>query len=88
MIIWLFLWIVSYVFRKNVHFSNISATILTAAVSAVNADILNKYAFPPAEDPLIFGAGVCIMLAIIMIRHYEPLMAWINLQKKSKRQET
>lgn len=87
LIIWSLLWIIGFIFRKSIHFGNISATILTGAIVITSSDILMKYSgiiFPelvPAstlEYSLIFGA----MFLIIFIKHFDPLKNYIKQQKK------
>ncbi len=83
LVIWIFLWIVSYAFRKNVHFSNFSATLLTAALSFSLADILNKYSNLPASTDLEFSILVVIVLVIILIKHIEPIKAYMYSKTKT-----
>ncbi len=79
--LWLLMWVIAFIFRKNVHFGNISATILTAALTATSGDIINKYSMPQSDNDLVFSIMVILMLAIIMTRHIEPLKQWISRNK-------
>ena len=90
-LIWIVLWVIAYIFRKNVHFANIAATILTAALSLTSSDILNKYSFPPAPNSLLFGLAVTLTLAVILSRHIQPLKEYfqvINNKKRGEQNET
>lgn len=84
-ILWILMWVIAYIFRKDIHFGNIAATILTAALAATSGHIFNKYAFPPAQSELLYSITVVLMMVIILSRHIEPLKVWINRNKKSTR---
>mgnify|MGYP005839060565 CR=1 FL=1 len=87
-VIWALFWIVSYLFRKHIHFSNIAATILTGAIAISSSDILNKYTKQSADESWIFGVTIGIVMAIIMSRHIEPFKEWFfNQKRKSIRDE-
>ena len=80
--LWAVLWLIAFAFRKNIHFGNISATVLTAALVITSADILNKYSTPPAENPTVYALIISLTLLIIMIKHIKPLKDWIGIRKK------
>lgn len=80
--IWLILWLVAYVFRKNIHFANFAATLLTAGLSFTNASIMNKYTTPPANSDWEFSLTVSIMLSIILIKHLKPIKEYFTTQNK------
>src|SRR4030043_536161 len=46
----LFFFALGFLFRKNVHFANFSATILTGAICISTADILFRWSTPPADS--------------------------------------
>lgn len=92
LVLWCVFWLAGYLFRKDVHFGNISATFLTGAVALSSGHVLNKYTTPPAYDVIIagidipghiyFGITMTLMLTIILIKHYKPLLNWIEREKK------
>lgn len=84
-VIWIFFWIVSYLFRRHIHFSNMSSTILTGAIAIANSDILNKYTKESADENWIFGISVALVMAIIMSKHIEPFKEWFLSQKRKTR---
>lgn len=87
-VIWSLFWIVSYLFRKHLHFSNIAATILTGAIAISSSDILNKYTKQNADESWIFGVTIAVVMGIIMSRHIEPFKEWFfNQKRKSIRDE-
>ncbi len=73
LIVWLLLWLIAYLFKKNIHFANISAIVLTIALSIDSAKLFNKFTFPPAESLWAFRIGVSLLLLILLIRHYGPI---------------
>lgn len=81
-IIWALFWIVAYLFRKHIHFSNIAATILTGAIAISSSDILNKYTKQKADEDWVFGITIAIVMGIIMSRHIEPFKEWFFSQKR------
>lgn len=85
LILWLFFFILGFLFRKNVHFANASSTVLTLAICLSTADILYKWATPPADSPLEFGILSAIMLTIIIIRHIEPVKEYYKNYKNQIR---
>ncbi|MBI1937729.1 MAG: glycerol-3-phosphate acyltransferase [Ignavibacteriales bacterium] len=80
--IWLILWLVAYVFRKNIHFANFAATLLTVGLSFSNASIMNKYTTPPAASNMEFSITVSMMLTIILIKHFKPIKEYFTTQNK------
>ena len=82
LIIWMVFWVIAYIFRKNIHFANIAATFLTAAIAATSAHVLNKYSMPAADIELIYGTFVALMLLIILSKHIEPFKEWIKSREK------
>lgn len=84
-VLWILFWIIAYLFRKNVHFGNIAATILTGAISLVNSDILNKYNKVPAQEDWIFGVSIAVVMSIIMIKHIDYFKKWFFSQRRNVR---
>jgi glycerol-3-phosphate acyltransferase PlsY len=88
LILWILIWLISFAFRRNVHFSNSVATILTGALAVSSADILNTTGWltnPPAETNLIFMLLTCAMMLIIISRHIEPMKEYFGNQKNKVR---
>jgi glycerol-3-phosphate acyltransferase PlsY len=85
LILWLLFWLIAYLFRKNIHFGNITATILTGLLSLSSSDILNKYSIPPADENYLFGISVFLLMFIIFIKHINPLKEYLNQQKNKIR---
>jgi len=85
LISWMFLWIVSYLLKKNIHFSNIIATFLTALLGLSSITTFAKYSFPESKTLTIYAIYLVLLLLLIMLRHIEPLRIFIEEQKKSLR---
>ena len=82
LLIWAILWFIAYIYKKHIHFGNISATILTAILILTSSDVLNKYSTPPSENEIKFTIVTLIILAIIMSRHIKPFKEYLDFQKE------
>ena len=72
LILWVVFWVISYLYKKHIHFSNFVASILTAILAYTSSDIINStdwYTNPIAETNLSFASFNVIMLLIIISRH-------------------
>ena len=88
MVLWLLFWALGYLLRKNIHFSNIIATVLCIPVAISSSDILNTEKWstnPPAEDSTVFAVTVSLMMIIILTKHIEPLKEYLKIQKSKVR---
>lgn len=85
--IWILLWLISYAFRRNIHFGNFSATLLTGALSFSSADVMNRYTNPSANSNIEFSILVSIMLLIILIKHIQPIKEYFKEQSLKARKE-
>ena len=75
LILWILLWTIGFLFRKDVHVGNIMATILSIAVVMTSS----------ATNELEFILPVSLMLFIIFIKHWKPLLEYIGkLKQKNK----
>lgn len=71
--VWLLLWTIIYIMKKDILVANIAATILSLMVSFASSNIAIKYSYPMPESisPLmIFTSSILI---IIFIKHIDPL---------------
>jgi glycerol-3-phosphate acyltransferase PlsY len=84
LIAWCILWIIFYLMRKSVLFSNIGATILSLLLVYNTVDIAIKYSYPAAENisSVIFVSTA--VLTIVFIKHIDPLKELI-IEQKTKR---
>jgi glycerol-3-phosphate acyltransferase PlsY len=82
--VWLVLWLIFYLMRRNILFSNIGATIFSLLLVYSTADIAIKYASPQPADTSSLILVTASVLIIIFIKHIEPLKEFINEQKTKR----
>ncbi len=81
LIIWAVIWTIVYLFRKNINFSNIWATVMSLVLVFGSADMLFKYANPMPDSIsslLLFTAS---LLIIILTKHYDDLVEILKDKK-------
>ncbi|MEW6195121.1 MAG: glycerol-3-phosphate acyltransferase [Bacteroidota bacterium] len=81
--IWIFLWLISYAFRRNIHFANFSATLLSTALGFSIGDVMNKYTTTPASSELEFSILLLLLLSIILVKHFQPIKEYISSNLKT-----
>lgn len=85
LIIWIVMWLIGYAFRRNIHFSNFTSTLLTAILSFTSSDVLNRLSNFHADRNIEFSFLVSIVLFIILTRHIEPIKIYIKQQADKSR---
>ena len=80
--VWVVLWLIAFAFRRDIHFGNFAATLLTAFLSFSSAQILLKYTFTPPETEIQFGFIISMILFIIMLKHIKPIKDYFKAQNK------
>lgn len=88
LVLWVVFWVLGYILRKNIHFSNIISTLLCIPVVITSGDILNTEKWltnPPAESTTIFAVTVSLMMIIILTKHIEPLKEFLKISKSNVR---
>jgi glycerol-3-phosphate acyltransferase PlsY len=73
LLVWLILWVITYLLKKNIHISNLSATLLSLLVVFNNAELSVKYSSPNANSSESLVLIVTMGLLIILIKHIDPL---------------
>ena len=81
LIVWIVLWFIGYLYKKNVHFSNITATFLSLLLVLFNAPLLNKYNLIENENTVLFGTLISLILFTILVKHYGPLKEYLKFEK-------
>ena len=81
LLIWVVLWLIFYLIKKNVHFSNISASIMSVILVFNTIDTAIKYSYPTAPDVSVLILFVVGGMTIILIRHVDPLKELIYEKK-------
>ncbi len=84
LLLWMLLWLISYAFRRNIHFSNFSASILSGALAVSSAEILNKYSAITASTNFEFSLLVNLLFIIILSKHIAPIKEYITSLNKKK----
>jgi len=87
-LLWGLLWLIAYLYKKDIHFGNITATILTAILAFSSADLLNSYCRVSADYSLLFSISVSSLMTIIFIKHIDPLKEWFKKNSKRNNNET
>lgn len=70
---WVTLWVIFYLFKKDILIGNIAATILSLLLLFNTSNIAIKYAFPQPESESEIILFTVSALLIILIKHIEPL---------------
>lgn len=83
--VWLILWLIVYVMKKDILLSNIASTILSLLLTFSSANIAIKYANPLPESVSVLLFFTTSVLLIIFIKHIEPLKEFINNYKRANR---
>lgn len=83
LVVWVVLWVIFYLLKKDILIGNISATIFSIFLVFNTSDIAMKYANPKAESENDIIFFTISGLLIIFIRHIEPFREIISRIKKS-----
>jgi glycerol-3-phosphate acyltransferase PlsY len=78
LVVWIVLWFLFYILKKDILFGNVAAIIMTAIIFLNTIDISFKYANPAPDSNsslVLFGTSI---LLIIFIKHIEPLKDLIS----------
>ncbi|MBN1300332.1 MAG: glycerol-3-phosphate acyltransferase [Melioribacteraceae bacterium] len=88
LIIWIALWLISFLYKKHIHFSNIIASLFSGILAITSAEILNSekwFASPPAETNFIFYSLNIILMLIILSRHMDSIKSYFSSIKENKK---
>lgn len=84
LLLWCIMWVIAFIYKRNVHFGNFVATLLTGGLLFSSADIINSYTYPPANDTQILSITISLSLLVILSRHLEPIKNWFDKQRKPR----
>jgi len=73
LLVWVLLWSLFYILKKDILFGNIAATIMAGIVFFSTTDIAIKYTHPSPVSNSSLVLFVISLLLIIFIKHIEPL---------------
>ncbi|MBU1101018.1 MAG: glycerol-3-phosphate acyltransferase [Bacteroidetes bacterium] len=82
LLLWLFFWVASFLFRRNIQLSSIMSTVLTTAIIITSYERINSWSAYPAENPLWLAIIMGGVLILIMTKHIEPLKNYLKGQKQ------
>lgn len=85
LVIWIVLWAIFYVMRKDIIFANIASTVFSLFVVFGTSGIAIKYANPKPEDISALILVSSAILIIIFIKHIEPLIEFITESKNNRK---
>jgi acyl phosphate:glycerol-3-phosphate acyltransferase len=88
LVVWSFMYIVMYIYRKDILLANITATIASLVIIISSSQIAIKYSYPRASTRGELVLFTVALLIIIFVRHIEPLNDIIknkNFLRKVKR---
>ncbi|AFH49194.1 Glycerol-3-phosphate acyltransferase [Ignavibacterium album JCM 16511] len=81
LISWIIIWVISYIYKKDILLSNILATPLSLLTVLGKPEIALKYAFPQPKDINSLILFSVAGLTIIFIKHIDPLKEIIQSYK-------
>lgn len=82
--IWVLLWVIFFLMKRNHHIANIAATILTLLLLFNTVDIAMKYSIIKPESSSSLITVTAAMLIIIFIKHIKPLKEIIEKHKTNR----
>ncbi len=80
-LLWAVLWIIAFVYKKNVHFSNASATFLLILLVIFSGKTIAKYSLLRPASVYEFTVLVSIILFVILIKHFKPIKDYFTSQR-------
>ncbi len=80
-LLWVILWLIAFAYKKNVHFSNASATFLLILLVIFSGKTIAKYSVLKPETASQFTIIVSLILFVILIKHYKPIKEYFTAQK-------
>jgi glycerol-3-phosphate acyltransferase PlsY len=81
LVIWALIWIIVYIYKRNIHFGNFFASAMTLIIAFSSSEILNKYSFVPAKTNFEFSFFVSLILLVILFKHFEPIKEYLKIKK-------
>ena len=83
-LIWILLWVIFFLMKRNHHIANITATIFTLLLLFNTVDIAMKYSTIKPDSSSSLIAMVTAVLILIFIKHIEPLKEIMEKQKSNR----
>jgi len=84
LLVWIILWVIIYLMKKDISLSNIAATIMALLILFNTSDMAVKYTFLVPENQSILVILTTAILMIIFIKHIDPLKELISKVKAGR----
>lgn len=84
-VVWAVLWLIVYLFRKDILLANIWATFASLIIIFIDNKMAFKYAFPVPDSMSTLMMFSAALIILIIIKHLDPLMEIIQSKKLFKR---
>lgn len=81
LVVWLGVWAVSYIVKKDIIFANLWATLMSVIIVFSSDKLAYKYAFPHPESTAALILFSTSLMLIIFVKHIDPLRELINDKK-------
>ena len=72
LLVWCALWVISYLYKKNIIIANVSATVLSYLLVISTIEIAVKYTYPSTISNYELILFITIILFLILIKHIIP----------------
>lgn len=87
-ILWMLLWVIVFILKKDIHTGNILATLLTPVISIVVPEFIAYINFSSQEpDTIVLSTSISVAMAIVFSKHIEPLKAVIKKETINRRKK-
>ena len=80
--VWILMWIIINLFKRNVHLGNFIATALTGILAITFPGFVTEYSSPKSDSYLIYTLFCILIFAIILIRHIKPIKDFISQKER------
>ena len=82
--VWIIIWSVIFILKKNILLANITAIIVTFVAVLFSEEIDFRYSFPHSNSISMILFFTSVLMMIIFIKHIEPLKEIIKNNKAAK----
>lgn len=81
LVVWLIVWAISYLMKKDIIFANIWATIMSLVIVFSSDKLAYKYSFPQPQTSASLILFSTSLMLIIFVKHIEPLKELLSNKK-------
>lgn len=82
LILWLIFWSIMYLFRKDIHLSNIIATLMIIFTVTFNGNTINRFVIPSSQNILFLQIIISAIMIVILVKHWIPFKEYLEKQKR------